>query len=421
VPQSAVGDPSPDSVDAQSERIGSLAYLEGSVRVIRHNYLCRKLINTLSTLIRYGIVQYSSMFKNIHPQDNRKFSTVPRESLWWRAHITKDDLRWVKQNLGRALDGIKAFATIPPSLRLTDGPLGGSWDKRVEFVDGETAPRINVPIGEKYDYRREYERARRDRDPHLSPHGLFRALENGFHLHALQFMQQFGPLTWKPRTLTGSAAEWISLSDFWDKHARFVGVSLLWEARSDKHSLKEAWRWVYERREQIDRTGPASFGSVPLWEVDTYSPLPEGLPWERKEGFEARIDDLVDFGAIQRLSLEVVQNELNMHTAECRQIWLMKSIGNSAQDVALQPTRGFVSLWGAIWDLFGQDASSLTHSWRVCLECGRLFYPKDCRSVCCTTEHQALWSKRRWAREHRRPKLLSKDPRYLRPKKRTGR
>jgi len=307
-------------------------------------------------------------------EDTRKFSTVSRESLWWRANITHDELRWFRQNLGRSLDGIKAFETIPPSLHLTDGPLGRTLDERVAFVEGGSAPCINVPIGERYDYRQNYEQARHERDPHLSPHGLFRVLENGFHHHALQFMQQFGALSWKPHTLTGRAAEWINLSEFWDKHARFVGVSKLWEGRFSDGALRQAWKWVYDRREQLDRTGPASFGSVPLWKVDTYSPLPQGLPWEREEGFEAAIDDLVDFGSIQQFSLEVVLNELNMHTADCRQIWLLAPIGDSAQDSTLQPTRGFASLWGAIWDLFGQDASNLTHSWRVCLECGRLFY-----------------------------------------------
>ena len=356
------------------------------------------------------------MSKNMRPQDSRKFSTVPRESLWWRANITKDDLSWVRQNLGRSADRIKAFETIPPSLHLTDGPLVDSWHKRVKFVEGENAPRISIPIGDRYDYRQDYERARREREPYLSPHGLFRALENGFHHHALQFMQQFGSLTWKPRTLSGRGAEWISLSDFWDKHDRFVGVSMLWEARSDDQSLKQAWQWIFERRDRINRVEPAPFGHMPLWEVDTYAPHPQGLLWEREEGFESAINDFEDFRILRNYSLEVIQSELNMHTADCRQIWMMNPQRSSFEDVTFRPTRGFSSLWGAIWDLFGQDASALTHSWKLCLECGHLFYPKDRRSVCCTTEHQALWSKRRWAREHRRPGVLSNGLKSRRPK-----
>ncbi len=333
---------------------------------------------------------------------SRKFSTVARESLWWRGIITKDDLSWVRQNLGRSSYGFGAFETISSSRLLPVGPLGRTWDQRIRFVEGEGAPHINVPIGERYDYHQDYERARRERDPHLSPHGLFRVIENGFHFHALQFMQQFGPLTLKPHSLTGKGAEWISLSDFWDKHARFVGVSRLWEHRSDVQQLTDAWRWIFERREQINRVGPALFGYMPLWEVDKYSPPPEGLLWERQEGFESALKNFADFGILQKYSLDVIQSELNAHTADCRQIWMMNPIGNESQDVTFKPIRGFSSLWGGIWDLFGQDASALTYSWRVCLECGRLFYPRDHRSMCCTTEHQALWSKRKWAREHRR-------------------
>ena len=86
-------------------------------------------------------------------------------------------------------------------------------------------------------------------------------------------MQQFGPLTWQSKTLNGGA-EWVSLSNFWEKHARFVGASMLWEARFDDSSLKEAWRWVYERRDQINRAGPAPFGWMPLWEGDLATLLP---------------------------------------------------------------------------------------------------------------------------------------------------
>jgi hypothetical protein len=335
-------------------------------------------------------------------RDKRKFSTVPRESLWWRAGITKEDLSWVRRKLGRSLDGAGEFETVSSSRLLTDGPLGASWDERVRFVEGEAAPRINIPIGERYSFRQDYEKARQDRDPLLSPHGLFRTLESGFHCHALQFMQQFGPLTWKSRTLPGRSAEWINLADFWDKHARFVSVSMLWEKRLDIQSLKEAWRWICERREQINRAGPVPFGYMPLWELGKYAPPPEGLLWEREEGFESALENFADFGDLTSYSLEVIQNELNAHTSDCRLIWMMSPIGNDSQEVAFKPIRGFASLWGGIWDLFGQDASALTHSWRVCLECGRLFYPKDHRSVCCTTEHQAVWSKRKWAREHRR-------------------
>jgi hypothetical protein len=345
-------------------------------------------------------------YDGVRPQVDRKFSTPIRESHWWRASISKIDLTWVRTNLGRFCEGLNKSMTISSPRELVDGALGPSWPERVAFIGGERDPCINILIGERYEFRQDYEKARRESDPHLSPHGLFRAIENGFHYHALQFMQQFGPLTWKPRTITGRGAEWIRLSDFWDKHARFVGVSMLWEGRSDVQKLKDAWNWIYARRDQIDRVGPAPFGYVPLWELGKYSPPPEELLWEREEGFESALNMFADLGTLQQYSLQAIQSELNAHTSDCRQIWMMNPMGIRSENVTFKPMRGFSTLWGAIWDLFGQDTSALKHSWRVCLECGRLFYPRDHRSVCCTTAHQALWSKRKWAREHRRSARL---------------
>jgi len=207
-------------------------------------------------------------------------------------------------------------------------------------------------------------------------------------------MQQFGALTWK---LTGPTdAEWVNLADFWACHARFVGVSMLWEARSEDQ-LRAAWQWIYERKDQINRVGPARFGYVPLWD-GTYAPPSETLPWASEHAFRDAHP-----AVLRETTFMVIENELNMYTSDCRQIWMRNRVGSEPDDIVFRPIRGFTSLWGAIWDLFGQDASDISHSWRMCLECGRFFYPKEVRSMCCT-KHQALWSKRKWAREHRKPK-----------------
>jgi hypothetical protein len=195
---------------------------------------------------------------------------------------------------------------------------------------------------------------------------------------------------------------WVNLSDFWDRHTRFVGVMQLWESRLDEEALRQAWRWIYERLDQINRVPPAAFGAMPNWNFDKYYKFPGVFPWERG-GIGEGLQNPHSF--LLKTTHEVVHYELNLHTQECRQIWTMQPVGRS-QDVRFEPIRSYGSLWAAIWDLFGQDISALTHAWRVCLECGRRFYPKDHRSVCCTTRHQALWSKRKWAREHRRPQIL---------------
>jgi hypothetical protein len=334
-------------------------------------------------------------------EDHSKFSTPALESLWWRADITKEDVRWVRKHLGRSLDGVKEFKSVPKGVGIADGPIPPDWHSRVHFVEGETAPRVQIPLGEKYDYRKEYRRARREQDPHLSPHGMFRDLENGFHEHAMQFMRQFGPLTWQITTGRHGEEGWVNLSDFWDRHTRFVGVMELWESRLNEEALRRAWRWIYERLDQINRVPPAAFGAMRNWNFDKYFRFPGVFPWQRG-GIEEGLQ--IPHSFLLKTTYEVVHCELNLHTQECRQIWMMQPIG-STQDVRFQPIRSYGSLWGAIWDLFGQDISTLAHAWRVCLECGRRFYPKDHRSVCCTTKHQALWSKRKWAREHRRPRI----------------
>jgi hypothetical protein len=217
-------------------------------------------------------------------------------------------------------------------------------------------------------------------------------------------MQRFGPLIWKVRTGRRGEEGWVNLSDFWSRHMRFVGVVQLWESRHDAEALRESWRWIHERLDKINSVGPAEFGAVPDWNFEKYHEFPGVLPWQRG-GIEERLQ--LPYPSLLQTAQEVVHCELNLHTQECRQIWMMRPL-DSSRDVTFEPIRSYGSLWGAIWDLFGQDICTLTHGWCVCLECGRRFYPKDHRSVCCTSKHQALWSKRKWAREHRKARMLSK-------------
>jgi hypothetical protein len=337
-------------------------------------------------------------------KDCSKFSTPALESLWWRADISGEDIRWVQQHLGRSLEGLGEFEAYPTVFYCRNGPLNNTWRGRVHFIEGETAPHIQIALGEKYDYRAEYNRARDGGDTHLSPHGMFRDLEDGFHKHALQFMQRFGPLTWTVTTGRRGEEGWVKLSDFWDKYARFVGIVQLWESRFDEDALKQAWRWIHDRLDRINKVPPAAFGAMPNWNFDKYYGFPGRFPWETEGGIE---EGLREHPAILlQTTHDIVHYELNLNTQDCRQIWTMKSVGDD-YDVRFEPIRSYGSLWGAIWGLFGEDICTLTHGWRICLECGRRFYPKDRRSVCCTSRHQALWSKRKWAREHRRSQPLN--------------
>ena len=215
----------------------------------------------------------------------------------------------------------------------------------------------------------------------------------------MQFMQQFGPLTWKLTTGHRGEEGWVSLDDFWNRHARFVGVVRLWESRFDQEALRNSWRWIHERLDRINKVGPAPFGAWPNWNFDRYLEFPRRFPWDVHGGIEVGLQE--PHSLLLLKTHEIVHYELNLNTQECRQIWTIQSV-STGQDVRFEPIRSYGSLWAAIWGLFGEDICTLRHGWRSCLECGKRFYPKDHRSVCCTSKHQALWSKRKWAREHRR-------------------
>src|SRR5258708_3597440 len=84
-----------------------------------------------------------------------KFSTPPIESQWWRAEISRQEIAWVQQNLGRNLDGQRHFGTLPPKVRLPVIGLypGCPWTDRVVYVEGEKAPRVLIALGKKYSFR----------------------------------------------------------------------------------------------------------------------------------------------------------------------------------------------------------------------------------------------------------------------------
>jgi len=338
-----------------------------------------------------------------------KFSTIPIESQWWRAEIGGQEIAWVQQNLGRNLAGLQHFRTAAPDVRLSDAGVypGCPWRDRIIYVEGESAPRVLIFLGKKYDFRAGYAKARKEHDPHLSPHGLFRGLETGFHKHAFQFMKEFGPLFInEPNRLPGEPL-WISLSEFWNRHARFEAVAKLWEDRFDPDKLSADWTAMGEQHEKLNAGGAAPLGYIP---DSTYGfvRLCSKLPWER-EGHELEALHLPN--SLRGLVNELLYCELILHTQDCVQTWTRKSIPHEQfiWDEMFEPTRAYTSLWSAIWELFGLDTRQ--YGWRICQICGRFFYPGDRRSVCCSTEHQSLWSKRMWAQQHRASKRKRKTSR----------
>ena len=74
----------------------------------------------------------------MNAQEHPKFSTPSVDSLWWRAKINKDDVRWVRQHLGRFMEGVTAFKLIPKSEFLIESGIESDWSGRVRFVEVTT-------------------------------------------------------------------------------------------------------------------------------------------------------------------------------------------------------------------------------------------------------------------------------------------
>jgi len=334
-----------------------------------------------------------------------KFSTPPLDERWWRLEIETGDLRWIQENLGHGLDCQKRFRAIPSPVALNRAVYRDCpWSDRIALVEGESAPRVLVSLGGAYSYHEAYATARKKRDPHLGPHGLFRRLQSDYHKHAFQFMRQFGPLSIDSPTRFRGDSWWLNLTDFWDRHARFVAVAKLWEDRFDPRKLHEHWAALQEQHEKLDRAGAAPLGYIPD-PIHKFIPFCQ-MPWQANYG--NNLSPKADAGLRRELVYKLVQSELILHTQDCVLTWTIRERSSSKLDEAsgFEPTRCFTSLWGVIWHLFGLDTR--LYGWKLCQLCGTLFYPKDKRSVCCRTEHQSLWSKRVWAREHRTAMRIKK-------------
>lgn len=334
-----------------------------------------------------------------------KSSTPPFDARWWRAKISSEDLSWARQNLARGSEASRGFPFFDQNVRLRTALYDGiPWNERVAFVKSERGPRVLLQLGSPYNYRTAYHQALDKRDPYLSPHGQFRLLEPDFHKHAFQFMQQFGPLFIDTETRLPSESLWVNLSDFWDKHARFVAVSKLWEERFDPEKLRANWEAIGGQHERLDNAAAAPLGHIPDPKHGHVRLCPS-LPWEWDTHEQA---SFASSDHLRGLVHDLVYCELILHTQDCVLSWTRRPVrdGESTEDELFEPSRAFTSLWSAIWELFGLDTRR--YGWRVCQICGLLFYPKDRRSVCCTTEHQSRWSKRAWARRHRTGTLPAK-------------
>jgi hypothetical protein len=80
------------------------------------------------------------------------------------------------------------------------------------------------------------------------------------------------------------------------------------------------------------------------------------------------------------------------------------------EGMGFRPTRIVTSLWAAMWEMFGLETWR-GYSWRSCKICSKYFYPLQVNSECCSPEHQALWSKRQYAKKRRESEKLTASKR----------
>jgi hypothetical protein len=331
-------------------------------------------------------------------------STVHRfDGVWWRASLTRMDLLWARRNLVKGQDGKCQVERQPGFTRaslqphFTGATLPESWSQRVVFVVDEIHPWVLIQLNERFDFRDKFEKAQFNGDPELAPHIMFRRLAHGNDAVALGFLQECGPLFLDD--MTRKPLVWIDLNDFWRRHERFVAILRLYESMRDFKSLAEAIIDLAQRKCELQAAGPAGLGMIPhthkdlpyirhvhLSEPHYYSMVDEdGDPMWTQRGF-------------QDLARQLIRSELILQTFE--------GIRSGWEEIAeeggfeFRPTRIVTSLWAAMWEMFGLDTWR-GYSWRSCKICSRFFYPLQMNSECCTPRHQALWSKRQYARKRR--------------------
>jgi hypothetical protein len=346
-----------------------------------------------------------------------QLSTV--EPYWFRFRFPTSAARWWRKR-----------RSLPPmpdeETRHIWPPINADQDlsrehERVEFehvesgrfawilsASGKRLPCIAIDLDEMehYEIQPLYERARRKRDPTLSPHTALRLLEYGNPSDAFAYLEKFGPfwlggsglLPGQPSdsdayvTAGPTMTTWLNLDLFWAAQRRFVAVAELFGAyRGDvRLSLRNAWKALVDHLDEINKVRPPLLDQLRLavW----------AAPEEEPPSIADRAGLLKWLLAPDRYLRErtpnFVADELNHQVRDSKPWWRWAE------------GRGFVmslsstSLWAIIWQLFARD--TLGVSWRICPHCNRLFYPSRKDRFFCTSRLQVLHSKRQWARTHRK-------------------
>ncbi|MGD0630023.1 MAG: hypothetical protein ABR987_11740 [Terracidiphilus sp.] len=328
------------------------------------------------------------------------------EGTWPQASLSESDIHWARRNLVRDKDGICSFQNNSQS-RSSAGVnfedyvplLPKKWEDRVVFEDGKNHPRVLLQMGRHYDFREKFELAYAERDPAIAPHVMFQSLSPGNDAVALGFIKECGPLFLDDFDLHANI--WVDLNDFWIKHSRFVAIVRLYEQLEECEALRAALSNMLQNLDSLNAAGPTPVGYIP--DPQKNHPFLKLVDFSDFKSDEYNLrggDGALEwkYPRLRKHARRIILAELTLQTNE----GLRSGWENLAEEEGpgFRPIRIITSLWAALWEMFGLETWR-GYSWRSCKICGMYFYPMQTNSDCCNPQHQALWSKREYARKRR--------------------
>lgn len=346
------------------------------------------------------------------------------EGTWPQASLSESDILWARRNLVRDKDGVSNLQNNPQFRNSTDvnfrdyvPSLPKKWEGRVVFEQGRSHPRVLLQMGRRYDFRERFEQAYAERDPAIAPHVMFQSLSPGNDAVALEFIKECGPLFLDD--FDNQANVWVDLNDFWSKHARFRAIVRLYEELEGCETLRVALLSLLGNIESLNAAGPKPIGYIP--DPQKTKPFEKLVDFSefKPDEYSLRGRNNVLAWNHQRLrdhARTIILAELTLQTNDgLRSGWEYLP---EEEGVGFRPIRIITSLWAAIWEMFGLETWR-GYSWRSCRICSKYFYPMQANSDCCTPQHQALWSKREYARKRREAAREKAAKKRTKTKKRT--
>jgi hypothetical protein len=257
----------------------------------------------------------------------------------------------------------------------------------VRWEAAHTPPNFLFELGTSYAFHEAWSTAVTRSDPTLAPHVQFRMLKHRDDAEALLFLKNWGPLFGPSLDRQHSVA--VDLRDFWNRHLWFVSIAQLYEALEEPLALQRATGWMQERSDAIRLAVEACSASTSAKRFAVYLDASRPVGPILTTNFDLLLSHAVD----------LIASQFSHPDAGPTASW---EIASQTPQLSFRPIRLCSSLWTAMWEMFGLDTER-GFAWRSCRICTKYFYPSQANSVCCSSEHQSLWSKRQWARRSRSP------------------